>query len=68
MLYVNDFVFIGNIDEKIAWLKRWFEREFKMMDLVQLGCYLGINFTFTKEDILFSKIILTIPSIHQAWY
>jgi hypothetical protein len=56
MLYVDDLVLIGNNDEKIAWLKRWFEGEFKMMDLAQLGRYLGINFTFTKEGMfLFQK-------------
>jgi len=56
MLYINDLFLVKNIDEKIVWRKRRLEREFKMTNLAQLGHYLGINFTFTKEGIfLFQK-------------
>ncbi len=50
MLYVDDLVIIGNLEKKITSLKVKLARQFKLTDLGQLGWYLGINFTFIKEE------------------
>jgi hypothetical protein len=55
MLYVDDLVITSNSEEKIVWLKVQLANRFKMIDLGQLGCYLGIHFSFTKEGVFVSQ-------------
>ncbi len=48
MLYVDDLVITNNSEDKIVWLKVQLVNRFKVIDLGQLGRYLGIHFSFTK--------------------
>lgn len=51
IFYVDDIVITSNSEEKIVSLKVQLANRFKMIDLGQLGCYLGIHFSFTKDGV-----------------
>jgi hypothetical protein len=55
MIYVNDFIIIGNTKGRITWLKMELKWEFKMIDLGQFEHYFGVNITIFKEGMLLSQ-------------
>jgi hypothetical protein len=55
MIYINDFIIIGNTKGRIAWLEMELKRQFKMTDLEQFEHYFSVNFTIFKEGVFCLK-------------
>jgi hypothetical protein len=55
VLYVDDMLITWNHFKKIKWLKQHLESQFEMLDLKQLGRYLGVFFSFSVTSISMSQ-------------
>ena len=48
-LYVEDLIILASNVTQLKWLKWKLEKEFEMMDLGELRCCLGMEFTRNRE-------------------